>query len=256
MDIKNKTVLVTGGASGLGQATVEAVIAGGGNAVILDINEINANKLIDELGEDKVSFISTNIMEEEPVVNAINEIQEKFGALHVAVNCAGTGYPGRILGREAPHPLDAFKLIINLNLVGTFNVMRIAAELMDKNEPGTSGDKGVIVNTASVAGYEGQIGQSAYSASKAGVIGLTITAARDLARHSIRVCTIAPGIFDTPLMQLAPDKVRDPLLESTQFPHRFGKPSEFAELVLHIVSNTDLNGETIRLDSGMRMQPR
>ena len=256
MDIKNKTVLVTGGASGLGQATVEAVIAGGGNAVILDINEINANKLIDELGEDKVSFISTNIMEEQPVVNAINEIQEKFGALHVAVNCAGTGYPGRILGREAPHPLDAFKLIINLNLVGTFNVMRIAAELMDKNEPGTSGDKGVIVNTASVAGYEGQIGQSAYSASKAGVIGLTITAARDLARHSIRVCTIAPGIFDTPLMQLAPDKVRDPLLESTQFPHRFGKPSEFAELVLHIVSNTYLNGETIRLDSGMRMQPR
>ncbi len=256
MDIKNKTVLVTGGASGLGQATVEAVIAGGGNAVILDINEINANKLIDELGEDKVSFISTNIMEEDPVVNAINEIQEKFGALHVAVNCAGTGYPGRILGREAPHPLDAFKLIINLNLVGTFNVMRIAAQLMDKNEPGTSGDKGVIVNTASVAGYEGQIGQSAYSASKAGVIGLTITAARDLARHSIRVCTIAPGIFDTPLMQLAPDKVRDPLLESTQFPHRFGKPSEFAELVLHIVSNTYLNGETIRLDSGMRMQPR
>ena len=256
MDIKNKTVLVTGGASGLGQATVDAVIAGGGNAVILDINEINANKLINELGEDKVSFISTNIMEEEPVVNAINEIQEKFGALHVAVNCAGTGYPGRILGREAPHPLDAFKLIINLNLVGTFNVMRIAAELMDKNEPGTSGDKGVIVNTASVAGYEGQIGQSAYSASKAGVIGLTITAARDLARHSIRVCTIAPGIFDTPLMQLAPDKVRDPLLESTQFPHRFGKPSEFAELVLHIVSNTYLNGETIRLDSGMRMQPR
>ena len=256
MDIKNKTILVTGGASGLGQATVEAVIAAGGNAVILDINEINAKKLIDELGEDKVSFISTHIMEEDPVVNAINEIQEKFGALHVAVNCAGTGYPGRILGREAPHPLDAFKLIINLNLVGTFNVMRIAAELMDKNEPGTSGDKGVIVNTASVAGYEGQIGQSAYSASKAGVIGLTITAARDLARHSIRVCTIAPGIFDTPLMQLAPEKVRDPLLESTQFPHRFGKPNEFAELVLHIVSNTYLNGETIRLDSGMRMQPR
>lgn len=256
MDIKNKTVLVTGGASGLGQATVEAVIAAGGNAVILDINEINAKKLIDELGEDKVSFISTNIMEEEPVVNAVNQIQEKFGALHVAVNCAGTGYPGRILGREAPHPLDAFKLIINLNLVGTFNVMRIAAELMDKNDPGTSGDKGVIVNTASVAGYEGQIGQSAYSASKAGVIGLTITAARDLARHSIRVCTIAPGIFDTPLMQLAPEKVRDPLLESTQFPHRFGKPNEFAELVLHIVSNTYLNGETIRLDSGMRMQPR
>ena len=154
------------------------------------------------------------------------------------------------------HPLDAFQFIVNLNLVGTFNVMRIAAELMDKNEPDEKGEKGVIINTASIAGIEGQIGQSAYSASKAGVIGLTITAARDLARHAIRVCTIAPGIFDTPLMQLASDKVRDPLLESTQFPHRFGQPNEFADLAVHIVENTYLNGETIRLDSGMRMKPR
>lgn len=256
MELKNKVALVTGGASGLGQATVEAFVAKGAKVIILDINKDNADKIIETLGEENVLFISTNIMEEEPVLNAVSLIKEKFGQLHIAVNCAGTGYPGRILGKEAPHPLDAFKFIINLNLVGTFNVMRIAAELMDKNDPDEKDEKGVIINTASIAGYEGQIGQSAYSASKAGVIGLTLTAARDLARHAVRVCTIAPGIFDTPLMQLAPDKVREPLLDSTQFPHRFGKPQEFAELAVHIVENTYLNGETIRLDSAMRMKPR
>ena len=218
----------------LGQATVEKFVEKGAKTVILDINEDNANKIIENLGDDNVMFVSTNIMEEEPVVNAINQIKDKFGGLHIAVNCAGTGYPGRIFGKEAPHPLDAFQFIINLNLVGTFNVMRIAAELMDKNDPDAQGEKGVIINTASVAGYEGQIGQSAYSASKAGVIGLTLTAARDFARHAIRVNTIAPGIFDTPLMQLAPDKVRDPL-ESTQFPHRFGRPSEFGDLAAHML---------------------
>ena len=256
MDLNNKVALITGGASGLGQATVEAYVAKGVKAVILDINEDKASEIIDNLGEDKVMFISTDIMKEDPVVEAVNKIKENFGGLHIAVNCAGTGYPGRILGKEAPHPLDAFQFIINLNLVGTFNVMRIAAELMDKNEPDEKGEKGVIINTASIAGIEGQIGQSAFSASKAGVIGVTITAARDLARHAIRVCTIAPGIFDTPLMQLAPDKVRDPLLESTQFPHRFGQPNEFADLAVHNEENTYLNGETIRLDSGMRMKPR
>ncbi len=256
MELKDKVALITGGASGLGQATVEAFVKKGAKAVILDINEDKALEIINNLGEDKVMFISTDIMKEDPVVEAINKIKDNFGGLNTAVNCAGTGYPGRILGKEAPHPLDAFQFIVNLNLVGTFNVMRIAAELMDKNEPDDKGEKGVIINTASIAGIEGQIGQSAYSASKAGVIGLTITAARDLARHAIRVCTIAPGIFDTPLMQLAPDKVRDPLLESTQFPHRFGQPNEFADLAVHIVENSYLNGETIRLDSGMRMKPR
>ena len=256
MNLKDKVALVTGGASGLGQATVEAYVSKGAKAVILDINEEKANKIIENLGKENVMFISTDIMKEDPVMEAINLIKQKYGQLHIAVNCAGTGYPGRILGKEAPHPLDAFQFIINLNLVGTFNVMRIAADLMDKNEPDEKDEKGVIINTASIAGIEGQIGQSAYSASKAGVIGLTITAARDLARHAIRVCTIAPGIFDTPLMQLAPDKVRDPLLESTQFPHRFGQPNEFADLAVHIVENTYLNGETIRLDSGMRMKPR
>ena len=198
MELKDKVALVTGGASGLGQATVEAYVAKGAKAVILDINEDKAKEIINNLGEDNVMFISTDIMKEDPVIEAVNKIKENFGGLHIAVNCAGTGYPGRILGKEAPHPLDAFQFIINLNLVGTFNVMRIAAELMDKNEPDKKGEKGVIINTASIAGIEGQIGQSAYSASKAGVIGLTITAARDLARHAIRVCTIAPGILIRP----------------------------------------------------------
>ena len=256
MELKDKVALVTGGASGLGRATVEKFVAEGAKVAILDLNEDNAKEVQAALGEDKVQYFLTNVMEEPPVMDAIAGIKEKFGALHVAVNCAGTGYGGRILGKEAPHPLDHFKFIIDLNLVGTFNVMRLAAELMDKNEPDAKGEKGVLINTASVAGYEGQIGQSAYSASKAGVIGLTLTAARDLARHGIRVCTIAPGIFDTPLMQLAPDKVRDPLLESTQFPHRFGAPEEYGDLAAHIVSNTYLNGETIRIDSGMRMTPR
>ena len=256
MNLKDKVALVTGGASGLGQATVEAYVNLGAKVVILDINEDKANEIINNLGKENVMFISTDIMKEEPVVEAINLIKEKYNHLHIAVNCAGTGYPGRILGKEAPHPLDAFQFIVNLNLVGTFNVMRIAADLMDKNDPDEKGEKGVIINTASIAGIEGQIGQSAYSASKAGVIGLTITAARDLARHAIRVCTIAPGIFDTPLMQLAPDKVREPLLDSTQFPHRFGQPSEFGLLAAHIVENPYLNGETIRLDSAMRMTPR
>lgn len=256
MDISGKVAAITGGASGLGEATVRHFLQNGAKVVILDLNDENAKKLIDELGDENLKYINTNIMEEEPVNKAMEFIKNEFGSLHVAVNCAGTGYGGRIIGKEAPHPLDHFKFIVDLNLVGTFNVMRLAAELMDKNDPDAQGEKGVIINTASVAGYEGQIGQSAYSASKAGVIGLTLTAARDLARHAIRVNTIAPGIFDTPLMKLAPDKVRDPLLESTQFPHRFGDPSEFGNLAAHIVDNTYLNGETIRIDSGMRMKPR
>ena len=256
MILKNNVALVTGGASGLGRATVEHFVNNGAKVAILDLNKENAQEIIDNLGEDNVCFIETNVMEEESVQNAIAAIKNKYKKLHFVINCAGTGYGARILGKDKPHPLDHFKFIIDLNLVGTFNVMRLAAELIDKNDPSVDGEKGVIINTASVAGYEGQIGQSAYSASKAGVIGLTLTAARDLARHGIRVCTIAPGIFDTPLMKMAPDKIRDPLLESTQFPHRFGNPQEFALLSEHIVNNSYLNGETIRLDSGMRMTPR
>jgi NAD(P)-dependent dehydrogenase (short-subunit alcohol dehydrogenase family) len=253
MDLNNNVALVTGGASGLGRGAVEHFVKSGAKVAILDINDDKAKEVVELLGEDNVSYFNTNVMEEESVQNALAGIKETFGKLNFVVNCAGTGYGARILGRKGPHPLDIFKFIIDLNLVGTFNVMRLGAELIDKNEPDEKGERGVIINTASIAGYEGQIGQSAYSASKAGVIGLTLTAARDLARHNIRVCTIAPGIFDTPLMQLAKDENKEALLEATQFPHRFGNVQEFAELAEHIINNTYLNGETIRLDSAMRM---
>ena len=253
MDLNNNVALVTGGASGLGRGAVEHFVKNGAKVAILDINDDKAKEVVDLLGEDNVSYFNTNVMEEESVQNALAGIKETFGKLNFVVNCAGTGYGARILGRKGPHPLDIFKFIIDLNLVGTFNVMRLGAELIDKNESDEKGERGVIINTASIAGYEGQIGQSAYSASKAGVIGLTLTAARDLARHNIRVCTIAPGIFDTPLMQLAKDENKEALLEATQFPHRFGNVQEFAELAEHIINNTYLNGETIRLDSAMRM---
>ena len=253
MDLNNNVALVTGGASGLGRGAVEHFVKNGAKVAILDINDDKAKEVVDLLGEDNVSYFNTNVMEEESVQNALAGIKETFGKLNFVVNCAGTGYGARVLGRKGPHPLDIFKFIIDLNLVGTFNVMRLGAELIDKNEPDEKGERGVIINTASIAGYEGQIGQSAYSASKAGVIGLTLTAARDLARHNIRVCTIAPGIFDTPLMQLAKDENKEALLEATQFPHRFGNVQEFAELAEHIINNTYLNGETIRLDSAMRM---
>jgi NAD(P)-dependent dehydrogenase (short-subunit alcohol dehydrogenase family) len=253
MDIKNNVAAVTGGASGLGRAAVEHFVANGAKVAILDINDDKAQEVIDLLGADNVSYFNTNVMEEQSVQDAVNAIDEKYGKLNFVVNCAGTGFGGRILGNKGPHPLDIFKFIIDLNLVGTFNVMRLCAELIDKNTADGEGEKGVIINTASIAGYEGQIGQSAYSASKAGVIGMTLTAARDLARHGIRVCTIAPGIFDTPLMSLAKEENKQSLLEATQFPHRFGNTKEFADLAGHIVQNSYLNGETIRLDSAMRM---
>ena len=256
MDLNNNVALVTGGASGLGRGAVEHFVKNGAKVAILDINDDKAKEVVELLGEDNVTYFNTNVMEEESVQNAIAGIKETFGKLNFVVNCAGTGYGARILGRKGPHPLDIFKFIIDLNLVGTFNVMRLGAELIDKNEPDAKGERGVIINTASIAGYEGQIGQAAYSASKAGVIGLTLTAARDLARHNIRVCTIAPGIFDTPLMSLAADESKESLLEATQFPHRFGNVNEFAQLAEHIINNTYLNGETIRLDSAMRMNAK
>ena len=253
MDIKNNVALVTGGASGLGRGAVEFLIKNGAKVAILDINDDKADALIKNLNTNDVIYINTNVMEEESVKNSLQSIKNAFGKLNFVINCAGTGYGARILGKQGPHPLDIFQFIINLNLVGTFNVMRLGAELIDKNK---EDEKGVIINTASIAGYEGQIGQAAYSASKAGVIGLTLTAARDLARHGIRVCTIAPGIFNTPLMQLAKEENKESLLETTQFPHRFGEPKEFAKLAGHIIENSYLNGETIRLDSAMRMQPK
>ena len=256
MNLKNNIALVTGGASGLGRGTVEHFVAQGCKVAILDINDDKANEVIELLGSENVSYFNTDVMNEDSVKNAISGIKESFDKLNFIVNCAGTGYGARILGKNGPHPLDIFKFIIDLNLVGTFNVMRLGAELIDSNEPDEKGEKGVIINTASIAGYEGQIGQSAYAASKAGVIGMTLTAARDLARHSIRVCTIAPDIFDTPLMSLAKEENKESLLRSTQFPHRFGDVKEYAQLAEHIINNTYLNGETIRLDSAMRMEAK
>ena len=256
MNLKNNIALITGGASGLGRGTVEHFVSRGCKVAILDINDNKAKEVIDLLGSENVTYVNTDVMSEESVTNAIEEIKQTYGKLNFIVNCAGTGYGARILGKNGPHPLDIFKFIIDLNLVGTFNVMRLGAELIDVNEPDEKGEKGVIINTASIAGYEGQIGQSAYAASKAGVIGMTITAARDLARNSIRVCTIAPGIFDTPLMSLAKEENKEALLKTTQFPHRFGDVKEYAQLAEHIVNNTYLNGETIRLDSAMRMEAK
>jgi len=256
MNLKNNIALITGGASGLGRGTVEHFVSRGCKVAILDINDNKAKEVIDLLGSENVTYVNTDVMSEESVTNAIEEIKQTYGKLNFIVNCAGTGYGARILGKNGPHPLDIFKFIIDLNLVGTFNVMRLGAELIDVNEPDEKGEKGVIINTASIAGYEGQIGQSAYAASKAGVIGMTLTAARDLARHSIRVCTIAPGIFDTPLMSLAKEENKEALLKTTQFPHRFGDVKEYAQLAEHIVNNTYLNGETIRLDSAMRMEAK
>ena len=256
MDLKNNVALVTGGASGLGRATIEHFVSKGAKAAIIDINDDKANEVISVLGSENVAYFKTDVMSEDSVKSAIAGIKDKFGKLNFIVNCAGTGYGARILGKNGPHPLDIFKFIIDLNLVGTFNVMRLGAELIDLNDPDEKGEKGVVINTASIAGYEGQIGQSAYAASKAGVIGMTLTSARDLARHAIRVCTIAPGIFDTPLMSLAKDENKEALLKTTQFPHRFGDPKEYAQLAEHIINNTYLNGETIRLDSAMRMEAK
>src|SRR6056300_1160480 len=254
MDLNNNVALITGGASGLGRATLDFFVSKGAKAVILDINDEKATEAINALGSDNVVYFNTDVMNEDSVKNAINGIKENYGKLNFIVNCAGTGYGARILGKNGPHPLDILKFIIDLNLVGTFNVMRLGAELIDLNDPDNKGEKGVVINTASIAGYEGQIGQSAYAASKAGVIGMTLTSARDLARHGIRVCTIAPGIFDTPLMSLAKEENKEALLSSTQFPHRFGDVKEYAQLAEHIVNNTYLNGETIRLDSATRME--
>ncbi len=256
MDLQNKVAVITGGASGLGKATAEKVIAAGGKVAIFDLNEDMANATVKELGENAIAF-KVDVADEASVKAAVEGTMEKFGAIHVNVNAAGIGAAARTLGREGPMPLDTFKFVLNVNLIGTFNVLRLCAEQMAKNEPVTEDDeRGVIINVASVAAFDGQVGQAAYSASKAGVAGMTLPIARDLGRTGIRVNTIAPGIFETPLMMGAPDKVRMPLIDMVQFPKRLGNSPEFAQLAVQIMENGYLNGETIRLDGGIRMQPK
>lgn len=253
MNFDQKAIIVTGGGSGLGEATARKIAAAGGYPIILDLNEEKGQAVADEING---LFYKTNVVEEEDVQAAINGAVEKYGSIQGVVNCAGLGTSTRVVGRKGIFPLDEFNFIIQVNLVGTFNVIRLAAAAMMTNEPNEHGERGVIVNTASVAAFDGQIGQAAYSASKSGIVGMTLPIARDLASYGVRVMTIAPGIFDTPLMNSAPQALKEALGKQIPFPSRLGEADEYAHLVKAIFENPMLNGETIRLDGAIRMAPR
>jgi NAD(P)-dependent dehydrogenase (short-subunit alcohol dehydrogenase family) len=250
-----KTVLVTGGASGLGGATAEMIAGSGGQVVIVDVNESAGTSLAAKLG-DRCRFVRADVTSETEIERAVDTAVQSFGALHGAVNAAGVGAAERVLGKEGPQPLAHFSKVIQINLVGTFNVIRLAAAAMARNQPDEAGERGVIVNTASVAAYDGQIGQAAYSASKGGIVAMTLPVARELARIGVRVMTIAPGTFDTPLLAGLPEAARQSLAQQIPFPPRLGRPPEYAALVRHIFENQMLNGEVIRLDGAIRMAPK
>lgn len=252
MQIKDKVFLVTGAGSGLGAATARALAERGAKVVLVDLNRRAGEEVASELGAN-TCFVETDVANEASAVNAINTAISRFGALHGLVNCAGVAPAEKVLGKEGPHRLESFSKVININLVGTFNMIRLAADAMMKHEPGANGERGVIVNTASVAAYEGQLGQAAYAASKGGIVALTLPVARELARSGIRCMTIAPGIMETPMLLGMPPEVQDSLNKMVPFPTRMGKPAEYAALVLHIAENAYLNGEVIRLDGAIRM---
>ncbi len=254
MQLEGKTFLVTGAASGLGAATAGMFLNRGANVVLADVNSA-AGHTAEEYG-DRAHFEHTDVTHEADGQRAVQAAIHHFGALHGLVNCAGISPSERIAGKSGPHALDTFTRAITINLIGTFNMLRLAAVVMTTNDPTPEGERGVIVNTASIAAYEGQIGQAAYAASKAGVVGLTLPAARELARFGIRVNTIAPGIFHTPMMSNFPQPVQDALAASVPFPPRLGNPEEYAQLVATICELTMLNGETIRLDGALRMPPK
>lgn len=255
MRIDGGGALVAGGGSGLGEATARALAARGGRVAILDLGRSKGAEVAASLGE--ALFLEADVSSEEQVSVAVDRAHEAFGGLRAVVNCAGIGTAARTVGKEGePFPLGLFTRTIEVNLIGTFNVIRLAAARMLGNEPLEDGERGVFVNTASVAAFEGQIGQAAYSASKGGVVGLTLPVARDLSRHGIRCCTIAPGLFATPMLMGLPERARQALGASIPFPQRLGHPAEFASLVCEIIENTMLNGETIRLDGAIRMAPR
>ncbi len=255
MQIKDKVFVVTGGGSGLGAAAARQLVAEGGKVVLADVNVAAGEAVAAELGAS-ARFIATDVTNDEQGQAAVACARKNFGHLNGLVNCAGVAPGEKILGREGPHHLASFAKAVNINLIGSFNMLRLAAAAIAKEEPGVDGERGVIVNTASVAAYDGQIGQAAYAASKAGIVGLTLPAARELARYGIRVVTIAPGIFETPMMAGMPQEVQDSLGKSVPFPPRLGRPAEYAALVMHICENTMLNGEVIRLDGGLRMGAR
>jgi 3-hydroxyacyl-CoA dehydrogenase / 3-hydroxy-2-methylbutyryl-CoA dehydrogenase len=254
----NKTevvALVTGGASGLGEATVLQLAGNGAKVVIVDVDAAKGERLAEQAGGD-VLFVHSDVTSEEAIHLAIDKAVQRFGKLNVAVNCAGVPDAGKVLGRKGPLPLASFNKVIQINLVGTMNVIRLAVRQMVNNAPGEEGEKGVIVNTASIAAFDGQIGQASYAASKGGIVGMTLPIARECADYGIRVVTIAPGLFETPLMAGMPPAVKESMAQGVPFPKRLGKPEEFARMVLHVIDNPMLNGCCIRLDGALRMSPK
>jgi len=255
MDLSEAGAIVSGGASGLGEATVRGLHAGGAHVTIADLNAEKGEALAAELG-DNAAFAEVNVTDEEAVAAAVATAAEAPRGLRIAVGCAGIGWAQRVTGKQGPHPLDLFRNVVEVNLIGMFNLMRLAATRMNDNEPDEGGERGLFVSTASVAATDGQIGQIAYSASKSGIVGMTLPAARDLSSRGIRVMAIAPGLFDTPLLAALPEEARTALGEQVPFPSRLGQPEEFADLVAAIAANPMLNGSTIRLDGAIRMPPK
>ncbi len=255
MEFKNCRALVTGGASGLGEAVARSIVAGGGKVALFDLDQEKGEALADQLG-GAAAFLKTDVTSAESVGLGVADACKLLGEINVVVNCAGIAPAAKVLGKKGPHDLDLFTRVITVNLVGTFNVIRLAAEQMVNNEAGEDGERGVIINTASVAAFEGQIGQAAYSASKGGIVGLTLPLARELAQFGIRVVTIAPGIMETPMLMGMPENVREALGNMVPFPQRLGQPDEYAGLVRQVIENRLLNGTTIRLDGAIRMQPK
>jgi 3-hydroxyacyl-CoA dehydrogenase/3-hydroxy-2-methylbutyryl-CoA dehydrogenase len=255
MDLKGVGVFVSGGASGLGEATTRALVDRGARVAIADVNDEKANALATELGDAAIA-IHCDVTSEEETQAAVEGAVEAFGELRLAVGCAGVGWPEKTVSKRGPHQLLPFETVLRVNLVGMFNVLRLTANAMNSNEPDAGGERGAVVMTASVAAFDGQIGQIAYSASKGGIVGMTLPAARDLSSRGIRVCTIAPGLFDTPLLAALPQEARDALGAGVPFPQRLGRPDEYGQLAVSIAENPMLNGETIRLDGALRMPPK
>ena len=255
MRISGSSAIVAGGASGLGEATARRLHAEGAHVVIADLNQERGELLASELG-GRAAFVRADVTDADAVGAAVENAAQAPGGLRISACCAGIGWAEKVAGKRGPHALEPFEAVVKVNLIGTFNVLRLAAAAMLSNDPGSSGERGVCINTASIAAYDGQIGQVSYSASKGAIVGMTLPAARDLASVGIRVCTIAPGTFDTPLLGALPEPARQALGAAVPFPPRLGRPEEFAALAVHIVENEMLNGEVIRLDGALRMPPR
>lgn len=255
MEIKGSVAIITGGGSGLGAATAKALVSQGGRVVLVDMVEETGKKTAAELGSAAV-FCKTDVTSEADGQNAIAQAQKAFGGLNILVNCAGIGVPGKIVGKDGPMPLSQFAKVVEVNLIGSFNMARLAAAVMVNNTPNAGGERGVIIHTSSIAAWEGQIGQVAYAASKGGVVGMTLPMARDLAKNGVRVVTIAPGIMQTPMLAGLPEKVQESLGAQVPFPSRLGQPTEYADIAMTIIRNAYLNGSVIRVDGALRMSPK